>query len=128
MSNYKEQSSSCVAYTRAPVTTFHNLMDFKGVEFTEERRIEMADGTVYVQPVGILRKAMTPENQDESFVVIDPTTGQNTSTMVSYAEVYAILTSLYLHLGKERDEADMEHSKDSPPAPVDLSMGEPIQV
>ena len=103
MPNYRETTTSGTSYTRAHTVVINNDLNFKNIEFQEERVFVMEDGETLNKRLGHLDCDFTPETAATVFPVIDPETGEDTGATASYGEVYALLFSVYMHMAAERD-------------------------
>jgi len=105
MANYKETTLAGASYIRANSVAVRNGESNKSISFYEEKVINLEDGEIIRKPSGEVSSAFTPENANTEFQVLNPGTGEpiDGATM-TYADVYAALYSLYLHLATERDE------------------------
>lgn len=105
MANYKEANLVGESYVRANSVNVTNAESNKFILFNEERVINLEGGEILRKPFGSVSSSFTPENANTEFQVLNPGTGEpiDGATM-TYADVYAALYSLYLHLATERDE------------------------
>jgi hypothetical protein len=77
--------------------------------FVEETVVETSDGKFLKQPVvhtsslTFASELLTENNINETFVIIDEN-GDETSENSTYNEVYRLLSSLYIHVAKKRDD------------------------
>ena len=103
MPKYKETTTSGTSYTRSNTVILTNEPEFKHIEFQEERIITLANGEVIRQRGGAVDAEFTADNVSTSFAVVNPYTLEDTGATAAYADVYGLMTSLYLHLAQERD-------------------------
>lgn len=77
--------------------------------FAEEQVVQTVDGTYIKQRVNDTNynvfaiDQLTPETLNETFIVLD-SDGNETSTTMTYSDLYNLLSSLYIHVAKKRDE------------------------
>lgn len=128
MANYKETNLAGTSYIRANGLSVKNGETEKRIIFAEEKVINLDDGEVFKQSAGSVQSLFTPENANTEFQVLNPGNGEPIAgATMTYADVYAALYSLYLHLATERDEyvaaqeaaeaeAEEEPAPEEPPA------------
>tara|TARA_B100002019_G_scaffold153675_1_gene132480 strand:- start:225 stop:647 length:423 start_codon:yes stop_codon:yes gene_type:complete len=121
MPKYKEEVAKI--YTRAEMIVINNPLPSSGLNksmrFNEETAVIHDDGTVTSQagvPDSWLSQELTAENQTEKFDLVD--SDDKVTGTATFAEVHAMLRSLYKYVAKKRDDAP-------PPAddPVPLPEG-----
>lgn len=120
MANYKETTTSGTSYTRSNTVILTNEPEFKHIEFQEERIITLADGEMIRQRGGAVDAEFTADNVSTTFALVNPFTLEATGATAAYADVYGLVTSLYLHLAQERDAYVAPEAT----APVDV---DPVQ-
>lgn len=93
-----------IKYQRASKVIFSNpINDVGTVAFFEETAIILPDGTSYAQfdrTAGPL--CSTLSDQTTTFPLLDPSNGDVVGTS-TYKDVYAMIYSMYIDLGKKRD-------------------------
>lgn len=103
MNLYKRQNAEVSTYLRANKIVMNNpLSGIPDIHIYEERVLDMA-GEVSTRPVTIFSKPFSPTNAATEFALLDPETFSPTGQTVTYADVYAIIASLYMSLAHERD-------------------------
>lgn len=107
MSLYRQADFTGSAYTRAHRVVCENPISGSGnpsVSFHEQRVVTSAGGgETLVQNVGEFRAEMTAANLGTEFPLVD-TNGDPTAETMTYAQVYGVLQSLYMHLTQQRDQ------------------------
>ena len=111
MANYQESNVAGTKYRRAYQVHVANGMTNKAITFHEEDVLNLADDVIQ-QKAGSVSKALTADNANTSFSVVDPATGADSGQTMTYQEVYAALYGLYLHLAQERDAAEIDEQSD----------------
>lgn len=125
MANYKETNLAGTSYVRAGSLTVINGEANKSITFQEEQLINLESGDVIRKPAGQVWSPFTAENANTEFQVLNPGTGEPIAgATMTYADVYAALYSLYLHLATERD-AMAEAAAEEEPAPEEPTAEEP---
>lgn len=119
MDTVKYQRSDVVGeeWMRANRIIFENppTGDFK-VRFAEERAVMLADGTVMSKPMGVLEDSCPQDQLDQSFELIDPTTGEGTGAHMTYAQLHSALYSMYLKASQaHHGTAPVEETEVPPP-------------
>lgn len=100
MANYKETSVVGSQYTRCSEISIVNPLNLTpSVQFTEEKVTILGDKKI-IERSGEITVSFDP---DKVIPVLDPITGEQTGTNISYAEVYAILYSAYIQEAEARD-------------------------
>lgn len=103
MANYQESNIAGTKYRRAFQVHVQNDMQHKAITFEEEEVINLDGADVIQKKVGSVSKALTADNANTSFALINTETGEPSGQTMTYQEVYAALYGLYLHLAVERD-------------------------
>ena len=108
MPKYKEEVAKI--YTRAEMIVINNPLPSSGLNksmrFNEETAVIHDDGTVTSQagvPDSWLSQELTADNQTEKFDLVD--SDDKVTGTATFAEVYAMLRSLYKYVAKKRDDA-----------------------
>ena len=108
MPKYKEEVAKI--YTRAEMIVINNPLPSSGLNksmrFNEETAVIHDDGTVTSQagvPDSWLSQELTADNQTEKFDLVD--SDDNVTGTATFAEVHAMLRSLYKYVAKKRDDA-----------------------
>ena len=116
MPKYKEETAKI--YTRAEMIVINNPLPSSGLNpsmrFNEETAIIHEDGTATSQagvPNSWLSEELTDDNLTEQFNLVD--SEDNVTGTATFAEVHAMLRSLYKYVAKKRDDA---------PAPNDAAI------
>lgn len=108
MSNYQQTTVSGESWVRAKRIVIENpLGEISEVKFVEEKIVN-ADSTVFKKDLGVLNVESTDDNMSQEIPILDPSTGETTTQVVTYAEVYNILKSAYLHFAGLRDNPPVE--------------------
>ena len=104
MREYKETPIEGKQYTRCKGVQINNELNspHRTILFHEETVAVMGD-KVMSSSTGAVTNALTAQNADTEFDIIDFDTMQPTGQKATYAEVYAMLASLYLHSAQKRD-------------------------
>ena len=103
--NYKQQinSGDMVSWRRCDEININNpLNGIPQIAFHEEDIKSLPNGEIIKQPVGNLYEHFTSENFNKTFNVLNPA-DDSVIRQLTYAEVYAVMYSLYLHLADLRD-------------------------
>lgn len=120
MANYKETNLAGTSYVRANYVNITNEESEKFITYHEEQLINLDGGEVIRKTAGVVSAPFTAENANTEFQVLNPGTGEPIAgATMTYADVYAALYSLYLHLATERDEyeaAQEAAAAEEPPA------------
>lgn len=104
MPNYKEVALEGTAYTRCGRVTIENSLVYKMITFNEETVAFFDDGRSIVKPEdAVLTRYLNAENAGTSVAILDPETNEASGARMSYAEIYNMLYSLYIHVAAERD-------------------------
>lgn len=102
MPDYKQTAVTGTSWQRAWRVECENPLSGKReVIFHEEQVLNAADQQIRT-PVGSLRVPLTADNALTSFPLLDPDTGAQLGT-ATYAQVYRMLHSLYMHSATQRD-------------------------
>lgn len=104
MADYQYSEVAGAVWTRCHRVVIENPPLGEGtpaVTFMESRVVEAA-GERIVRDAGCVVEPFTTENAGEVFTVRHPETGDVIGTK-TYAEIYAELHSLYLHIATKRD-------------------------
>jgi hypothetical protein len=105
MSNYKQTDIAGEAWTRAKRVVIDNTLNQTPViEFIEEKVISIDSEMIHKDTMNLVEPFSNPLQE---FNVVNPTTGEAVRT-ATYAEVYELLHSLYLHLAIRRDAKIVE--------------------
>lgn len=89
--------------------------DFK-VRFAEERAVALADGTIMTHQMGVLEDSQPQDQLNESFELIDPTTGEGSGAYMTYEQLHAALYSLYLKTSQAHHGTASAPDPEAPPA------------
>jgi hypothetical protein len=127
MPNYRETTSSGTSYTRAHTVIINNDLNWKNIEFQEERVFVLDGGETLNQRGGHLGCEFTPEAAATTFAVLDPETGSDLGVTSSYGEVYALLFSIYMHMVTERDDAEAAAIEAGLGQPATITPSDPIE-
>ena len=103
MSNYKETSAEGTTYTRARTVVLNNNLNYKGIEFVEEKVTSLENGEVIQRGAGSVNEVFNADTIDTEFPLLNPETGEPVGSSIKYGEVYAIMFSLYMSLAVKRD-------------------------
>lgn len=108
MAKYREAPiTSGLSYVRAGIVTCTNPVNGNpSVTFREQRIIDDGAGTKTIQDIGDFRAEMSASNIATEFPLIDADNAPTGGTM-TYAEVYGVLQSLYIHLAGQRDQSGL---------------------
>lgn len=102
MPDYKQTTISGTSWQRAWRVECENpLQGQRQITFHEEQVLNAGNQQV-LTPVGSLRVQLTADNALTSFPLLDPDTGAQLGT-ATYAQVYRMLHSLYIHTATQRD-------------------------
>ena len=108
MPKYKEEAARI--YTRAEMIVINNPLPSSGLNpsmrFNEETAVIHDDGTVTSQagvPDSWLSQELTADNQAEQFDLVD--SDDNVTGTATFADVHAMMRSLYKYVAKKRDDA-----------------------
>lgn len=77
--------------------------------FAEEQVVQTADGKYIKQRVNDTNyntfaiDQLTTDNLNETFAILDEN-GNETDATLTYAEIYNLISSLYIHIAKKRDQ------------------------
>lgn len=105
---YKHTDFTGSAYTRANRVICENpIAGNPSVSFHEQRVVTAAgSGETLVQNIGDFRAEMNMANLDTEFTLVDAN-GDPTGATMTYAQVYGVLQSLYMHLAQQRDQTGL---------------------
>ena len=125
MPNYKESILSGSAWVRANRVILDNPYgQIASIRFEEEQIFATSDGDSISKPYGACQEFMTPESASTEFDITHPVTGDVLGKS-TYQEVYVLMSSLYVHLAKKRDEIATQRETErlawvaaNPPAPT----------
>lgn len=109
MPDYKQTSISGTSWQRAWRVECENPLDGQRQITFHEEQVLNAAGQAIRTPVGSLRVHLTADNALTSFPLLDPDTGAQLGT-ATYAQVYRMLHSLYMHTAQLRDMLANESS------------------
>lgn len=102
MPDYKQTTINGTSWQRAWRVECENpLQGQRQITFHEEQVLNAGNQQIRT-PVGSLRVQLTADNALTSFPLLDPDTGAQLGT-ATYAQVYRMLHSLYMHSAAERD-------------------------
>ena len=102
MPDYKQTNIAGTSWQRAWRVECENPLDGqRSITFHEEQVIN-AGGQQIRMPAGGLQVPLTAENALTGFPLVDPDTGETTGS-ATYAQVYQLLHSLYMHSAVQRD-------------------------
>lgn len=105
MNLYKQENKEISTYLRTNKVVLNNPLNaVPGVQIYEEKVLDVA-GDVSTKQVSILTKSFTSENASTEFPLLNPVTLEPTGQTATYADVYAMIASLYLSMATERDTA-----------------------
>lgn len=94
----------------------NNLDQWPTLKFVEESVMNnISDGNLYKRDEGVLVVQSSVETMTEIIPILDPTTGVDTGTTVSFGEAYAILKSAYIYYAKKRDTPQVVVAEESTP-------------
>lgn len=102
MPDYKQTAVTGTSWQRAWRVECENPLNGKREVIFHEEQVLNAAGQQIRTPVGSLRVPLTADNALTSFPLLDPDTGAQLGT-ATYAQVYRMLHSLYMHSAAERD-------------------------
>lgn len=103
MPDYNESQVAGHVWQRAHQIVIDNVRGTPPtIRFDEERVVAFEDGTEIRNPLGSLVVPFDPAKQ---VPLLNPLTGEPTSTSISHGEVYAIIYSAYIAAASERDAA-----------------------
>ena len=104
---YKQTELSGTAYNRAHLVVCENPMGGNpSVSFHEQRVVLSDSNETVVQNIGVFRAEMNMANLDTEFTLVDAN-GDPTGATMTYAQVYGVLQSLYMHLAQQRDQTGL---------------------
>jgi hypothetical protein len=106
MANYNESTITSTTYQRAKFVSIvneYNKPPF--ISFSEELIIPLEDGQPAHKDLGVIGETFTDNNKTENVFLIDPITGELSTSTITYDEIYNIIRSLYLHMATKRDNA-----------------------
>lgn len=108
MARYKESPiTSGSSYVRARSVLCDNpIAGNPSIAFREQRVVDDGAGNVTVQDIGDFRAEMSASNLGTTFSIVDSDNTPTGATM-TYAEVYGVLQSLYMHLAGQRDTSGL---------------------
>jgi hypothetical protein len=113
MAKYKETNIQGSSYVRAKRIVVDNSLfnTNPSIRFEEEKVINV-ENTQTLSGYDVCYEQFITDgdyqNINEEFVLIDSITGQPTETNAKYIDMYNMLYSLYLHIAKKRDDANIE--------------------
>lgn len=100
---YKETTVNGNSYIRPKLLHFTNEVELPpSAVIVEEQLTTLSDGTVLKKDLGNLPVTYDPS---ATFPLLNPTTGEPTTTTLTHADFYSIMYSLYVHVATLRDEA-----------------------
>lgn len=102
MPNYHESTVTGTSWQRCHTVTIRNPLDgAKKIEFAEERVIALDGEDMRTWVVGCERLFVP----GEQFKILNPETNQPTGQVMTHAQLYQALYSLYMQTALERDAA-----------------------
>lgn len=106
------------SWMRASKVVFENppAGDFV-CRFAEEKAVVLADGEIMTQKLGVLEASRSPEQMDEAFELLDPTTGEGSGSFMTYGQLHTALYSLYMKTSLNHHGVAPESEPTDPPAP-----------
>ena len=105
MPDYKASTLSGSTYTRAHHVYVGNPLDGKKTVAFHEEQVILLDGETITRETGKVDAEFTTDTAGTVFAIVNPETGEPTEATATYAQVYVLLHSLYLHLALLRDGA-----------------------
>jgi hypothetical protein len=102
MADYKEESITGNSWQRCHTVTVNNQYGKTPSAIFQEEKIMDIGGQFIRQWTGQCEKVF---NSTDTFPIINPTDNAPTGQVMSHAEFYAILYSLYMQTALERDAA-----------------------
>lgn len=102
MPNYQESVVTGSKYTRCSQIFINNPLDkIPSITFSEEQILSLEGEQIHKDLGGLYE---TLEDPTHTIELLDPQTGTSTGVIITYADLYKSLYSLYLKLAKIRDE------------------------
>lgn len=108
MANYKETTLAGTSYVRSNSVQINNGIDSKGITFQETEVINLDNGDTMSKSAGSVSEAFTADNALTEFSLINPETGADTGSTMTYQDLYVAIYSLYFKLALERDAFEAE--------------------
>lgn len=105
MADYQQGVVSGDTWVRCPRAVVENGVANKAITFVEEQVIMLGTDRI-TRPLGCVVETYTQDNVAEAFAVLDPATGEPTGQTATYAELYALLHSAYIHVATKRDQRE----------------------
>lgn len=113
MPDYKQTSISGTSWQRAWRVECENPLDGqRAIVFHEELVVVNAGDNVIRTPNGYLGVPFSDANAATQFDLLNPATGETVGS-ATFAQVYQLLHSLYMHAAHLRDEAAVEPEVDN---------------
>ena len=108
MAKYRETPITAGnSYVRARAVACDNpLTGSQSITFREQRVVDDGAGNLTTQDIGDFRAEMNAGNISTAFALVDADNVPSGGTM-TYAEVYGVLQSLYIHLAEQRDTSGL---------------------
>ena len=102
MPDYKQTTINGTSWQRAWRVECENPLDGQRQITFHEEQVLNATGQAIRTPAGSVSVHLTADNALTSFPLLDPDTGAQLGT-ATYAQVYHMLHSLYMHSATQRD-------------------------
>lgn len=107
MPDYKQTTITGTSWQRAWRVECENpLNGQRHIRFHEEQVVN-ADGQTISKPVGVVSVPFDAQNAITAFDLLNPETGEKQGT-ATYAQVYQLLHSFYIHAATSRDNSLIE--------------------
>lgn len=117
MPDYKQTTISGTSWQRAWRAECENPLDGqRSITFHEEQVLN-AGGQTIRTPAGSVSVPFDLQNALTPFPLLDPDTGQQIGT-ATYAQVYRLLHSLYIHAATQRDAQELALQEQPPTEPA----------
>lgn len=104
MPDYKQSTVAGDSWVRCGRIVIENGPQSRAATFMEEQVIQIGTDRI-TRSIGCVVEPYTDDNMSEVFAVLDPETGAQTGQTATYAQLYAMLHSAYLHVAAKRDAA-----------------------
>lgn len=111
MPNYKESKMPAQSWTRCNKVICENPHEGqKAITFVEEE-VFSVKGRSITSDCGAVAEVFTQDNAGEEFSILHPDTGALLGKS-TYAQTYAMLHSMYLHMAAKRDIAAAQSTEE----------------
>lgn len=105
--DYKQSEVSGSSWVRCNQIVVVNPADNtpKFIQFREEQIINVGEEHI-ARELGVLMEYFNEVTTGEEIQILNPVTGEATGAVLTYADVYAILYSSYMHAARKRDDVE----------------------